>query len=64
MKDLIIIAVVAVLLTGALVSIYRAKRAGKRCIGCPDGCSCKGACGSKVQKADQQQSSKNPPPVA
>lgn len=61
MEDLIIIAVVAVLLVGAFAYLYRAKRAGKRCVGCPDGCSCGGHCGCKEQKAEIQDFGNVPP---
>ena len=52
MKDLIIIALVLIILAGALFYIIKAKRSGVKCIGCPatarcsrnpgsvEGCSC------------------------
>ncbi len=40
MKDLIIILIVAVVVCAVAVYIYRAKKSGRKCIGCPDGCSC------------------------
>ncbi|MBQ2764378.1 MAG: FeoB-associated Cys-rich membrane protein [Firmicutes bacterium] len=43
MANVIIIAVLALILGGAVSYIYKAKKSGKRCIGCPDG----GTCGSK-----------------
>ena len=43
MANDIIIAVLALILGGAVSYIYKAKKSGKRCIGCPDG----GTCGSK-----------------
>lgn len=38
-----IIAIVAIVLIigGALFYIIKAKKSGRKCIGCPDGCSCK-----------------------
>lgn len=45
LTDLIIIAVLAVLVGGAIAYIVRAKRSGVKCIGCPAGGSCPG--GSK-----------------
>ena len=43
MANVIIIAILALILGGAVFYIYKAKKSGKRCIGCPDG----GTCGSK-----------------
>ena len=40
MTDLIIIAVVVIIVGLAGFYIYRAKKSGKKCIGCPEGCSC------------------------
>lgn len=42
--DLLVIAVIAAILGGAGWYIYKSKKAGKKCIGCPDGGSCSGAC--------------------
>ncbi len=43
-----LIAIVAVLLIigGALAYIIKAKKSGKKCIGCPDSGSCSGNCTS------------------
>lgn len=38
--DFIIIAVVALVVGGAIAYIIKAKKSGKRCIGCPDANSC------------------------
>ena len=38
--DLIVIAVVLVIVALAAVYIYKAKKKGVKCIGCPDGCNC------------------------
>lgn len=46
MTDLIVIAVIAVLVGGAAWYIIKAKKSGKKCIGCPDGGSCSGSCQS------------------
>ena len=45
MTDMIVIAVVVVIAAFAVRYIVRAKRSGKKCIGCPDGGSCSGSCG-------------------
>ncbi len=47
MTDLIIVAVVAAIVGGALLYIRREKKRGAKCIGCPaaqNGC-CGGSCG-------------------
>ena len=48
MKDLVAIAVIIVILGLASGYIIKAKKSGKKCIGCPDGC-CSGClnCPSK-----------------
>ena len=50
MTDIIVIAVVVVIAFFAVRYIVRAKKSGKKCIGCPDGhkCAangCSGCCG-------------------
>ena len=40
MKDIIIIAVILLIVGSATFYIYKAKKNGKKCIGCPEGCSC------------------------
>mgnify|MGYP005793510377 FL=1 len=47
MIDYIVIGILVVIIAAAAFYVYKAKKSGKKCIGCPDGCSC----GSK--KADQ-----------
>ena len=42
--DYIIIAIVAAIIGGAAFYIYKAKKSGKKCIGCPDAGSCSGNC--------------------
>ena len=48
MKDIIIIIVLAVIVFLAAGYIYKAKKSGRKCIGCPQGdhCSTCGGCGS------------------
>lgn len=43
--DYIIIAVIALILFGAGFAIYKSKKSGKKCIGCPDSGNCSGNCG-------------------
>ena len=45
MENLIILAVVAVILTLSGRYLYKAKKRGVKCIGCPGGCSRNGTCG-------------------
>ena len=40
MEDFIIIAILLVIIGLASWYVIRAKKKGKKCIGCPDGCSC------------------------
>ena len=40
MEDLIIIAVIAAILGSAAWYVWKAKKSGRKCIGCPDGGSC------------------------
>ena len=42
--DYIIIAVIVVIIGAAAFAIYRSKKSGKKCIGCPDGAKCSGNC--------------------
>ena len=53
--DLLIAAILVVLVAAAGWYVYKAKKSGKKCIGCPDGCSCGGkghACGCHCDHAD------------
>ena len=38
--DIIAIAVIVLIVGGATAYIIKAKKSGKKCIGCPDSCSC------------------------
>ncbi len=40
MADIIAIAVILLIIGGAAAYIIKAKKSGKKCIGCPDSCSC------------------------
>ena len=44
MENVIIIAVLALILGGAVAYIIKAKKRGQKCIGCPSGRSCGGSC--------------------
>ena len=59
MENLIILTVVAVIITLSGRYLYRAKKRGAKCIGCPSGCSCKGShggclCGESEESASCQ----------
>ena len=47
MADIIIVAVLLIILGLAAWYVIKAKKSGRKCIGCPDGCcsqKCKGSC--------------------
>ena len=48
MIDCIVIGILVVIIAAAAFYVYKAKKSGKKCIGCPDGCSC------SSKKADQR----------
>ena len=45
MENIIILAVIAVILALSGRYLYKAKKRGVKCIGCPSGCSYNGKCG-------------------
>ena len=46
MENVIIIAVLALIIGGAGLYVWKAKKSGRKCIGCPDSGSCSGSCAS------------------
>lgn len=40
MQDLIIVAIIVLIVGFATWYVIKAKKSGRKCIGCPDGCSC------------------------
>ena len=42
--DYIVLALVILIIGGAAFYIYKAKKSGKKCIGCPDSGNCSGNC--------------------
>ena len=51
MADFIVIAIIALITGAAARYVWKAKKSGKTCIGCPGSCSCNGCCGcSSTQK--------------
>lgn len=48
MENLIVIAVIAVIVGASALYIYKAKKRGVKCVGCPDSGSCaSNSCGGK-----------------
>lgn len=43
-ENIILISVIVLILGLAAFYVYKAKKSGKKCIGCPDGGSCSGNC--------------------
>ena len=56
MIDYIVIGILAVIIAAAAFYVYKAKKSGKKCIGCPEGCACSrggcGSCGSSQKNPD------------
>ena len=46
MIDFLIIAIILAIVGGAAFYIYKAKKSGAKCIGCPQAKTCGGNCGS------------------
>ncbi len=44
MENVIIIAVLALILGGAVLYLYKAKKRGVKCVGCPHSAGCSGNC--------------------
>ena len=42
--DYIVIAIIVGIIALALFAMYKSKKSGKKCIGCPDSGSCSGNC--------------------
>ena len=47
--DYLIVAILVAIIGGAVFYIYKAKKSGKKCIGCPDSGSCQGNCSGGCQ---------------
>ncbi len=45
MEDIIILVALGLILGGAVGYVWKAKRSGRKCIGCPDSGSCNCGCG-------------------
>lgn len=44
LSDIIVIAAIVLVIGGAVAYIIKAKKSGKKCIGCPDSNACSGSC--------------------
>jgi len=44
--DWIVLGVLILIAASAIYAIYRSKKSGKKCIGCPDSGKCNGCCSS------------------
>ena len=53
MTDIIIIAVVAIIIALSAGYIIKAKKNGKKCIGCPHSSSCGGSCGKNKKNESE-----------
>ena len=42
--DWLVLGILVAIAAAAVYSIYRSKKSGKKCIGCPDSGSCSGNC--------------------
>ena len=47
MEDIIVVAILVIIAAAAGLYVYKAKKRGQKCIGCPHSCSCCGTCGTK-----------------
>ena len=47
MTDFVVAVVILAIVAAAGLYIYKAKKSGKKCIGCPDSGSCCGCCHNK-----------------
>lgn len=48
--DWLILGILLIIAAAAVYAIYRSKKSGKKCIGCPDSGSCDGRCASCKNK--------------
>ena len=50
LTDIIVIAIIAVIIGAICLYLYRQKKNGAKCIGCPHSKSCSGNCGCNNEK--------------
>lgn len=46
MPNIILIVIILVIVGAAAFYVYKAKKSGKKCIGCPESNTCTGSCGT------------------
>jgi len=51
--DYLIIGILLLIVAGAVYAIYRSKKSGKKCIGCPDSGACSGKCSGSCAGCSQ-----------
>lgn len=52
MENIMILIVLGLIVGGAAGYVYKAKKSGRKCIGCPDGGSCSCGCGGGETNCD------------
>ena len=52
MTDIVILLVVLAIVGAASRYVYKEKKKGTKCIGCPAGCSCSGGCSGKCPSSN------------
>ncbi len=56
LENIIAIFAIALIVGAAVAYIIKAKKSGKRCIGCPDGSACQGKCSGCCNNCDAHKS--------
>lgn len=59
MADVIVIMILGLCVGGAIRYIYKSKKSGAKCIGCPHSCSCSGNCSGSANNGNTKNSSAN-----
>lgn len=52
MENIIIIAILLIIVSAIFLYLYKAKKSGQTCIGCPYAKQCSGKCSSNPKKTD------------
>ena len=52
MADVIVIMILGLCVGGAIRYIYKSKKSGAKCIGCPHSCSCSGNCSGSANNGN------------